>query len=233
MDRRSEAARTIVAPVPGRKRLRQVPCGVKVRAMKTTVSLLISAALLSACATTPPPDPNRVRTTDQVNRGSLVGAASSPLRDINLLRTKIPQVLLDALADPYAKPNPMTCAEIRALVAPLDEALGPDMDQPKPTKADQGLIADSREFVGDEAMRMAVGAAQDIIPYRGWVRKLTGAERHDKLVRSAITAGGIRRGYLKGIGLAKGCKPPAAPTPYVGPPIKLRDPSTPKYPVRK
>ena len=50
---------------------------------------------------------------------------------------------------------------------------------------------------------------------------------------SSITAGGIRRGYLKGIGLAKGCKPPAAPTPYVGPPIKLRDPSTPKYPIKK
>lgn len=199
-----------------------------------TLLVLPLIALLAACASTgAPPDPNRVRTTDQVNKGSLVGAASSPLRDINLLRTKIPQVLLDALADPYAKPWPMSCKEIAAQIGPLDEALGPDMDQPKPTKADRGLIADSREFVTDEAMREMVGMAQDIIPYRGWVRKLTGAERHDKLVRSAITAGGIRRGYLKGIGLAKGCKPPAAPTPYVGPPIKLRDPSTPKYPIKK
>lgn len=199
-----------------------------------TLLVMPLIALLAACASTgAPPDPNRVRTTDQVNKGSLVGAASSPLRDINLLRTKIPQVLLDALADPYAKPWPMSCKEIAAQIGPLDEALGPDMDQPKPTKADRGLIADSREFVTDEAMREMVGMAQDIIPYRGWVRKLTGAERHDKLVRSAITAGGIRRGYLKGIGLAKGCKPPAAPTPYVGPPIKLRDPSTPKYPIKK
>ena len=150
-----------------------------------------------------------------------------------MLRTKIPQVLLDSLSDPYARPFPMTCKEIAALIAPLDEALGPDMDQPKPSKADQGLIADSRDFIADEAMGELVGAAQDIIPYRGWVRRLTGAERHDKLVRSAITAGGIRRGYLKGVGLAKGCKPPAAPTPFNGPPIKLRDPSTPKYPIRK
>ena len=201
--------------------------------MRTLLALPL-IALLAACTTTgAPPDPNRVRTTDQVNKGSLVGAASSPLRDINLLRTKIPQVLLDALADPYAKPYPMSCKEITAVLIPLDEALGPDMDQPKPTKADRGLIADSREFVTDEAMREIVGAAQDIIPYRGWVRKLTGAERHDKLVRSAVTAGGIRRGYLKGIGLAKGCKPPAAPTPYTGPPIKLRDPSTPQYPARQ
>jgi hypothetical protein len=190
-------------------------------------------ALLAACTTTAPPTPGRIRTTDQVNKGSLVGAASSPLRDINMLRTKIPQVLLDSLADPYARPYPMSCKEIEAVLIPLNEALGPDMDQPKPTKADRGLIADSREFVTDEAMREIVGAAQDIIPYRSWVRKLTGAERHDKLVRSAITAGGIRRGYLKGIGLAKGCKPPAAPTPFNGPPIKLRDTSTPKYPTRQ
>ena len=178
-------------------------------------------ALLAACATTSPP-PGRVRTTEQVNKGSLVGAASSPLRDINLLRTKIPPVLLEALADPYAKPYPMTCKELAAVIGPLDEALGPDMDAAKPTKADRGLIADSREFVTEEAMREAVGAAQDIIPYRGWVRKLTGAERHDKLVRSAITAGGIRRGYLKGIGLAKNCPPPVSPAPRVNPPIKLR-----------
>lgn len=204
--------------------------------MRTLITLPLIAPLLiilAACATTSPPAPGRVRTTDQVNKGSLVGAASSPLRDINLMRTKIPQVLLDSLADPYAKPYPMSCKEIAAVLIPLDEALGPDMDQPKPTKADRGLIADSREFVTDEAMREVVGMAQDIIPYRGWVRKLTGAERHDKLVRSAITAGGIRRGYLKGIGLAKGCKPPAAPTPYTGPPIKVRDPSTPQYPVKK
>jgi hypothetical protein len=204
--------------------------------MRPLLALLLimpTAIILAACTTTPLPEPGRVRTTDQVNKGSLAGAASSPLRDVNILRTKIPQVLLDSLSDPYTRPFPMTCKEIAALIAPLDEALGPDMDQPKPTKADQGLIADSRDFLADEAMREMVGMAQDIIPYRGWVRRLTGAERHDKLVRSAITAGGIRRGYLKGVGLAKGCKPPAAPTPFSGPPIKLRDPSTPQYPIRR
>jgi hypothetical protein len=178
-------------------------------------------AVLAACATNPTP-PGRLRTTDQTNKASLAGAATSPLRDINLLRSKIPPVLLEALADPYARPNPMSCLEIKALIAPLDEALGPDMDAPKVDKANPGLIADSREFVTDEAMKAAVGAAQDLIPLRSWVRRLTGAEKHDKLVRSAITAGGVRRGYLKGVGLAKGCPPPASPTPRSNPPIKLR-----------
>jgi hypothetical protein len=30
-------------------------------------------------------------------------------------------------------------------------------------------------------------------------------------VSAAIAAGSVRRAYLKGIGLAKGCEPPAAP----------------------
>jgi hypothetical protein len=195
------------------------------------IIVLLAAGALTACATATT-EPGRVRTTEQVNRSGAMGVATSPLRDVNLLRTKIPPVLLEALENPYATPKPMSCAEIAALIAPLDEALGPDMDQPKPKKGEEGLIAQGREFIGDEAMKMAVGAAQDLIPMRGWVRRLTGAERHDKLVRAAITAGGVRRGYLKGVGQAKGCKPPAAPTPQVGPPVRLRDPGKPKYPVR-
>lgn len=196
------------------------------------IIVLLAAGALTACATTTTTEPGRVRTTEQVNRSGAMGVATSPLRDVNLLRTKIPPVLLEALENPYATPKPMSCAEIAALIAPLDEALGPDMDQPKPKKGEEGLIAQGREFIGDEAMKMAVGAAQDLIPMRGWVRRLTGAERHDKLVRAAITAGGVRRGYLKGVGQAKGCRPPAAPTPQVGPPVRLRDPGKPKYPVR-
>jgi hypothetical protein len=54
-------------------------------------------------------------------------------------------------------------------------------------------------------------AAQDLIPMRGWVRKLSGAEKHDKLVQSAMASGAIRRAYLKGLGEARGCDPPATP----------------------
>jgi hypothetical protein len=55
------------------------------------------------------------------------------------------------------------------------------------------------------------GAAQGIVPYRSWVRKLSGAERYSKEVAAAITAGGVRRSYLKGFGQAGGCPAPAAP----------------------
>src|SRR4051794_26460317 len=54
----------------------------------------------------PPPatsnEPSQqVETSAQANRDGFTGAAKAPLRDLNLIRTKIPQVLLEALADPY------------------------------------------------------------------------------------------------------------------------------------
>jgi hypothetical protein len=43
------------------------------------------------------------------------------------------------------------------------------------------------------------------------VRKLTGAERYSREVAAAISAGTIRRAYLKGLGASAGCDAPAAP----------------------
>ncbi len=47
------------------------------------------------------------------------------------------------------------------------------------------------------------------------MRKLSGAERRDKRVAEAITAGKLRRAYLKGAGMQKNCAPPAAPSWFV------------------
>lgn len=192
--------------------------------------------LLSACATAsmaqPPPPSPRVVTTDEANRDGVKGAAAAPLRDINLLRTKIPQVLLDALQDPYEKPRPLTCASLAAAIQPLSDALGPDIDEPA-SDDDRGLIDKGRDAAEDTAFGMMASAAQDLIPLRGWVRKLTGAERHDRLVRAAITAGGIRRGYLKGLGEMKNCPPPAVPT-HIKSTLPPPEPKKkgPKYPIR-
>ena len=139
-------------------------------------------------------------------------AAASPLSDINLLRTKIPTVLLDAMDAPYSLPNPLTCREIAAQVRPLDEALGPDLDAP-PSLDDPSLLERGEEAARGAGVAVVRGAAQSVIPMRGWVRRLTGAETHDRLVLQAITAGAVRRGYLKGLGKVRKCTPPAAPQP--------------------
>lgn len=145
-------------------------------------------------------------TTQEANRSGIAGAVTAPLRDVNMLKTKIPQPLIDALNNPYQPPSPYTCAKIEALVAPLDQALGADFDQPA-SKDDTDLM----DKGSDAILGAVAGAAQDIIPLRSWVRKLTGAEQHDRLVAAAITAGGVRRGYLKGLGEVKNCRSPARP----------------------
>ena len=172
--------------------------------MRKLICTLTVLPLLAACAT-PAPPPGRIVTSEQANRSGLTGAAAAPLRDVNLMRTEIPQVLLDALADPYKRPRPFTCAQYIALVRPLDEALGPDFDVP--AADDASLVRKAN----DVALGGAASLAQDIVPFRGWVRRLSGAQRHDALVSAAITAGASRRAYLKGLGEAKGCKAPAIP----------------------
>jgi hypothetical protein len=53
------------------------------------------------------------------------------LRDLNVQRTRIPEVLLQAMADPYGRPpKKVKCAEIATLLKPLNDALGADLDEP-------------------------------------------------------------------------------------------------------
>jgi hypothetical protein len=170
--------------------------------------LLLLPLLLGACVSTQVDRDGTIQTPAEANRAGLGGAVAAPLRDINLLRTKIPAALLEAFAEPYARPSDLGCRGLTAQVRALDEALGPDFD----TKASrEEARAISRQAAQKAALGVVAGTAQDLIPFRGWVRKLTGAERHDKLVSQSITAGQVRRAYLKGLGEARGCNPPATP----------------------
>ncbi|WP_374570072.1 hypothetical protein [Phenylobacterium sp.] len=194
------------------------------------VAITMSAALLllmGGCTTTPADGSPKIQTTSEANREDLESAVQAPLRDVNVLRTKIPAVLLEALADPYARPDKrLTCHTIEALLAPLDDALGPDLDQPPEPGDSMG------EQGRDGALGMVAGAASDVIPFRSWVRKLTGAERHDRLVQKSILAGAVRRGYLKGLGESKGCNPPATPAHMAEPPPVVTQEFKPRYPIR-
>ena len=179
---------------------------------------------------TPNPD-ERIRTSDQLKSGSVQGAATAPLRDLNMIKTDIPEVLIDALKDPYVRPpRNWTCPALIAMVRPLDAALGPDLDQ-LPT-GDENLMDRGKQTVFSVAGDLASGA----IPFRGVVRRISGASSHDKLVQSAIVAGNIRRGYLKGLGEARGCPSPAKPArqSVVKTTLSVADKGgpTPKYPAR-
>lgn len=196
--------------------------------MKLAPTLLIAALLplLAGCLTERGNGSPKVETTSEANRESLKGAAESPLRDVNLLRTKIPDVLLFAMADPYNRPpKGWKCPDLIALVDPLDDALGEDLDAPG---QQPGMSEKSRGSV----MGFAAGAASDMIPFRSWVRKLSGAERHDALVQKAITAGAVRRAYLKGLGESHGCNPPATPSHILAGSEIPSQAIKPRYPIK-
>ncbi len=143
--------------------------------------------------------------------GSGVGAAATaPLDDLNLRREEIPTVLLQAEANPYDLRNLNQCSTIGAEISRLNDALGPDTDEPP---APDGSTLGER--AGDAASKAALDAIRDtttdFIPGRSWIRRLSGAEQHSRHVQSAIQAGRMRRAFLKGIGMQRNCAPPAAP----------------------
>jgi hypothetical protein len=189
--------------------------------------VLLPAVGLTACVTSSTKAPERVQTTSQAERENLEGAVGAPLRDLNVLRTKIPPVLLEAMSDPYYRPpGKLSCDDVAALLKPVDDALGPDLDEPGNER--DGLV--KREL--GTAFGLVAGASSGVIPFRSWVRKLTGAERHDSYVQAAITAGAVRRGYLKGLGEARGCSPPATPSHVkTGSPV-IDQTIRPRYPTK-
>lgn len=141
---------------------------------------------------------------------SVEAAATAPLDDFNLHRQSIPTVLLQAEANPYDLRNLNQCSTIGAEVARLNDALGPDADEPPaPDGSTMGeRAADAASSAALDAIR---DTTADFIPGRSWIRRLSGAEQHSRHVQSAVQAGRMRRAFLKGIGMNRNCAPPAAP----------------------
>lgn len=164
-----------------------------------TVSLpLAMGGLLTLCACASGPKPGKPPTEERI-----ADAATAPLADLNLVRAKIPELLLAAQEHPYRVPVAHACTDLQTEVHALDEVLGPDVDAPR-SKQSQG--EKGSEALGDAAIGGLRGATEGLLPFRGWVRKLTGAERYSKQVAAAVGAGLARRSFLKGMGQVQGCE---------------------------
>lgn len=146
---------------------------------------------------------------------SLVQKASQPLNDLNLLENRIPAVLTAAAQKgAYAAPADASCAALRTELDELDAALGPDIDAPAVPGSDPSLVVQAVGYVGQKAVdsvSTTVNTVVDgVLPLRSWVRKLSGAERYSSEVAAAVSAGRIRRPFLKGWVAAAGCAPAPA-----------------------
>jgi len=133
-------------------------------------------------------------------------AAATPLEDLNVRRDEIPAVLTKAVAHPYGLASLSRCSHISAEVSRLDEALGPDLDDPQRASGET-----MEDVAAGAALDVVRDTVTDFIPMRSWVRRLTGAEQHSRRVQESIQAGLVRRSFLKGVGLQRNCRPPAAP----------------------
>ncbi len=170
--------------------------------------LLAAVAVLGGCASA---DPAGSTPDGAAKLGGQIGqAASAPLNDLNLVRAEIPPVLQAAQRNPYAPPADRACEPLGTEIRTLDAVLGADLDTPV-TGSNPSLIERGTGALGDAAVGAIRGAAEGVVPFRGWVRRLSGADRYSKDVAAAIAAGTIRRAYLKGVGEAQGCTAPAAP----------------------
>lgn len=190
-----------------------------IRSRAALICLLAYGVAWSASAQTEPP-PQSLPDSSQAspewlakNQG-LGGAATAPLDDLNLRRVEIPAILLSAAQKPYDLTNLDACAALVDEIMRLDSVLGLDLDAP--AVADSRTLTEKSEaMAGKQAVSTVRGAATSFIPYRGLVRTVTGAEKHQREVDLAISAGQSRRAFLKGIGMARNCAPPAAPAGFI------------------
>ena len=172
-------------------------------------AILVILAAGPGVSQTPPPDASAP--SDQIvsplDHGSrnMTSVAEAPLSDLNLMRQTIPPILLAAINDPYAPLPRLNCRTLTAEIGRLYEALGHDFDDPPPP-TDTNMTRPS-----GTGLKLMHSGIQSLIPYDGFVRLLSGAQKHDQLVMSAINAGAARRAYLKGLGESRACPAPASP----------------------
>lgn len=147
------------------------------------------------------------RTAD--TRRGVGDAAYIPLRDVGLMRPEIP-LLLRNLQYPYSTATLSDCSAVTREIAQLDGVLGPESYQAGPNR---NIWDRSGDFVEEQAIEAAQDTAQDLIPFRSWVRRISGANRAEREALRAVANGQQRRTFLRGYGASLGCPGMIPPPP--------------------
>lgn len=130
-------------------------------------------------------------------------AAMTPLEDIGLRKRKIPGILKVLREDPYALPPQLSCDTVKSEMADLTLVLGPDVDTPKVALTEEEQYREVGGNLLEDAVVGLVRSQTDFLPFRSILRRLTGANSHEKKVNQALEAGKLRRAYLRGLADAK------------------------------
>ena len=142
------------------------------------------------------------------DKGSVAHAATTPLRDVGLMRPQIPEAL-QHMHYPYTMP-PADCGVIAAEIKMLDGLLGEESYQPSDAKSLTTRAGDEAEGY---AISSIANAAADALPYRAWVRRLSGANSADRKAATAYLFGEQRRTFLRGYSTGLACQMPLPAAP--------------------
>ena len=173
-------------------------------------ALLVATMALSlagGCASTQSAEPVSSDATVQDGADQMQGAASNaarqPLRDIGLMKKKIPYALA-RIADPYAEPSGPGCVWITYELTQLSAALGPEVAvMPVASRASARERGSKMAF--ETAREVISSAGSRLLPGRSVIRTLSGANNAEELYEAAQQRGLVRRGYLKGLSEARNC----------------------------
>jgi len=177
--------------------------GMKITTLRPSLALATALALCSAAFAqsggTPGNTTTRSSTHERIEKtGRTAGRiGSQPAVDVGAKKTVVPPVLQRAIAAPYGATGTANCGQIRSGIADLSNALGPDFIAGAQTNEDRA-----------SKLAEAGGATvvNSILPFRGLVREISGAAPAQRRLNAAMDAGYARRGYLRGLARAKGCK---------------------------
>jgi hypothetical protein len=158
------------------------------------ITLALTAALVTPVLAQTAVDPGNVTGNDIV---------TTPLSDINVKKRAVPDVLQAAIERPYSLAGLKSCPRIQTAVRNLDAVLGDDIDA-----VQEKTRGEKR---GNSAGNVAKSIVGSLIPFEGVIREISGANNNERRWQIAIYAGSVRRAFLKGVGLQKGCRYPARP----------------------
>lgn len=174
----------------------------------------LASMFLTACA-----DSSTIQTRAERSATSVFNAATGPLTDLNIRRTEIPELLKKLVNNPYARPKLMQCSVIKEELAQIDALIGPDLysgviepqyvaDTSPPDEITlpempempdtETLVSNGEAMLGDRILAF-IRTQTDIMPFRNVIRFISGADRHEELVKKATQAGYLRRAYLTGL----------------------------------
>lgn len=139
----------------------------------------------------------RQKKDDTVDRAGRI--VTQPARDVGVVKTEIPEALVDVVEKPYDTSKVRTCKLISDELAELNAVLGPDFGVGR--KENEDKVA----MVAEAGGRAIINS---LIPFRGLVREVSGSAAAERRRDAAVAAGFARRGFLRGIHVNKGCKTP-------------------------